>query len=124
MAAEGAVWALGQAPPDLAVEPFPLPVRHRDVPGERLEQRDIALGVVDLLPVEVPDMRDLEQPAGLDLVCVHGYLARARPGAIGRQPLADLVVHLLELLEERIAVVGYQVRGTPERQGASGAPRP
>ena len=40
MAAQPSVRALGQAAPDLAVQPVALPAGHRDVAGERVEQPD------------------------------------------------------------------------------------
>ena len=51
--AEHAAGALAQAPPDLPVQPLPLPRRHRDVVGERVQQPEIAVGVVADLPVEL-----------------------------------------------------------------------
>src|SRR6266704_5324529 len=40
VAAQPSVRALGQAAPDLAVQPVALPAGHRDVAGERVEQPD------------------------------------------------------------------------------------
>src|SRR5580704_11154015 len=109
-------WALGQAVPDLPVEPVLLPLLHGDVAGERAEQRDVALRVVDPLPVEVPDSRHLEQPARLDLGALLPQFARAGGTLSGRLPFTDLVVDLLNLAEERVAATGKHVQGAPERE--------
>ena len=61
MAAELALLAFGEATPDLAVQAFALPVRHCDVSGERVEQLDVALGVVSGLPVVLPGLEQLEE---------------------------------------------------------------
>ena len=95
-----------QPPPDLAVQPLPFPVRHGQVPGERAEQLDVFFGVVAALPVAVTDRGHLEEPAGLDVRPVVGLFSRTRPRRPGRQPFADLVVHVLDLLEEGITAVG------------------
>lgn len=52
---DGAIGASAQVEKDLPVEALPFPVLHGDVAGERVEQLDVALGVVDSLSVEMPD---------------------------------------------------------------------
>jgi hypothetical protein len=91
------------------------------VPGERVEELDVLLGRIDPFPAVLADRGDLEEPAGLDPGPVVGQLARPRPRPIGRYPLADLVVDILDFLEERIAAVGR-----PRRTSAAVArdPRP
>jgi hypothetical protein len=79
------------------------------VPGERADQLDVLLGVVDLLPVVLADPGHLEQPAGLDPGAVVGQFPRPRRGHPGRQPFADFLVDLLDLTEERIARLGEHV---------------
>lgn len=106
MAAKLPVRAFGQPPSYLSVEPLALPVAHCDVAGEGVEQIDVPVGVVGGLPVELRDVHDLEQPACLDLASLVGQLAWPRDRGVGRQSLADLVVDLLNLGEERIPVVG------------------
>jgi hypothetical protein len=93
------------------------------VPGERAEQLDVLLGVVHPLPVVLPDPGHFEQPAGLDPGPV--VFEFPRPGAdrVRRHPLADLVVDLLDLLEERIAPIGEHVLGRPKRQVPAGPQR-
>src|SRR4029453_13972327 len=105
---------------DVAVEAVSLPVLHGDVSRERTEQVDVALGVVDGLPVVLRDIDNLEQPAGLDLATVVTQLLRPWQRGIGRKGLANLVIDLLELLEERIAAIGDDVPRTPHREVAPG----
>src|SRR4051794_8028639 len=50
--AEPSVATGGEPPPNLAVEPLPLPILHGDVPGEGVEQVDVGVGVIDEFPVE------------------------------------------------------------------------
>jgi hypothetical protein len=57
VAPDGSVRVAAHTETDLGVEPLPLPVLHGDVAGERVEQLDVAVGVVDALPVEVPGRR-------------------------------------------------------------------
>jgi hypothetical protein len=91
-----------EAPSDLPVEALSLPVLHGDMPREGIEQVDVAVGVVHHLPVELTDVEHLEQTA-------RSRALRARQRRVRRQSLADLVVDLLDLQEERIAVVGDDV---------------
>ena len=117
----------GEPPPDLAEQPLPLPLRHADVPREGAQQRDVLFGIVGTLPVVLPDGHHREQPGRLDLRAVVGKLPRARPHGSRRQPLPDFVVDLLDLREERIAVLRQDVRRRPEREmpaGPQGLPRP
>ena len=91
--------------------------------GERGEQFDVLLGAVNPLPVVLADPGHLEQPAGLDPGPV--VFEFPRPGADGvrRHPLADLLVDLLDLLEERIAPIGEHVPLRPKRQVPAGPQR-
>src|SRR5690348_12489936 len=115
------VAAQRQPPPDLAVQPAALPLRHVQVPGERLEELDVLLGWIDPFPAVPKDRGDLEEPAGLDPGPVVGQLAGPPPPRrAGRQPLADLVVDVLDFLEERIAAVGKGVLGRPEGEMTAG----
>jgi hypothetical protein len=84
--------------------------------GERAEQFDVLLGVVDPLPVVLADPGHLEQPAGLDPGPVVFEFPRPGANRVRRHPLADLVVDLLDLLEERIAPIGEHVPLRPKRQ--------
>src|SRR6266702_3677157 len=77
--------APAKAQTDLAVEALAFPVLHGDVAGEGAEQLDVAVGVVEPFPVEVADVDYLEQAARLDLSRLVVQLARAGPGAAGRQ---------------------------------------
>jgi hypothetical protein len=86
VAADGIVWPSAQAEAYFCVEAFALPADHGDVAGEGVEQLDVAVGVVDLLPVEVADVGHLEQAAGVDLGCLVGQFAGAGPGAAGGSP--------------------------------------
>jgi hypothetical protein len=67
VAAEGTVGTERHPPPDLAVETVPLRIGHHDVAGERVEQVDVALRVVDRLPIELAGLDNVETPAGCDL---------------------------------------------------------
>src|ERR1035438_3009271 len=91
--------------------------------GERAEQLDVLFRAVDTLPVVMADGGDLEQPAGLDVGPVIGQFPRPRPSFAGRLSLADLVVDLLKLLEERIAARGKYLSGPPDGQVAAGVQR-
>ena len=117
------VAAKRQAPPDLAVQPAAFPLRHVQVPGERLEELDVLLGRIDPFPAVLTDRGDLEEPAGLDPGPLVGQLTRPRPRRAGRQPFADLVVDVLDLLEERVAAVGKGVLGRPEGEMTAGPQR-
>jgi len=112
-----------QPPPDLAVQPSPLPLRHGQVPGERAEQLDVLLGRVDALPIVLADRGDLKEPAGLDPGPVIGELAGTRLRRAGRQAFADLVVDVLDLAEERVAAVGKHVLRRPHGQVTARAQR-
>jgi hypothetical protein len=90
------------------------------VARERVQKVDVALDVVDGLPVVLGDVDDLEEPACLDLIAVVGQLLRPRQCGAGREGLADLVVDFLELFEERVAVVGNDVARTSQREVAAG----
>jgi hypothetical protein len=93
------------------------------VPGERAEQLDVLLGRVVALPAVLADRDHLEQPARLDLGPVVGEFSRARPRHLDRQPLADLVVDVLDLTEERITPVGEHVPLRPDGQVSAGTQR-
>jgi hypothetical protein len=86
------------------------------VVGERAEQLDVLLDVVDPFPVVLPDGGHLEQAAGLYLGPIIGELARPESDRTVRPPLADLVVDVLDLVEERVAPVREHVLLRPERQ--------
>jgi hypothetical protein len=93
------------------------------VPGERVEQLDVLLGPVHPLPVVLPDSGHVEQPAGLDPGPVVFELPRPRADRVRRHSLADLVVDVLDLLEERIAAIGEHVLLRPQRQVPAGPQR-
>ena len=86
------------------------------VSGERAEQPDVLLGGVDPLPVVLADRDHVEEPAVLDLGPVVGKFPRPGPGHAGRQPPADLLVDLLDLVEERITPVREHVLLLPDGQ--------
>jgi hypothetical protein len=110
-----------EPPPDLAVQPVPLPFRHGQVPGERVQQLDILLRRVDAFPVVLADGGDLEQVIRFDLAL--GKLTGAQPVRAGRHPLTDLVVDVLDLAEERVPAVGVHVFRRPGSQVAAGPQR-
>ncbi len=118
------VGTLRQAPADLAEQPVPLPVRHGQVTGERAEQRDVLLGGVDPFPVVLADLDHLEPTAGLDPGPVIGELPRPVPRRACGQSLADLVVDVLDLAEERIAAFREHVFLRPQGQVTAGTKRP
>jgi hypothetical protein len=93
------------------------------VVGERAEQLDVLLGAIDLLPVVLADPGHLEQPAGLDPGAVAFEFSRPRPGHPARPPLADLVVGVLDLAEERITSVRDHVPLRPQGQVPAGPQR-
>jgi hypothetical protein len=105
------------------VQPLPLPARHEQVVGERAEQLDVLLDVVDPFPVVLPDGGHLEQAAGLDLGPVVFEFPRPWPRRIRRLSLADLVVDVLDLFKERIAPVREHVLLRPKRQVSSWSQR-
>jgi hypothetical protein len=67
-------------------------------------------------PVEMPDVGHIEQAARLDLLRSLLQFARAGPGGPRRHRLANLVVGVLDLAEERVAAVREDVGGTLEGQ--------
>src|SRR6202000_2415754 len=93
------VRAFGQGLADDRVQPLPLPVGHGDVVGERADQGDVLVGGVADLPVELPDLDHVEPAAGLDVVDPGRQFAGARLDRPARLALADLVVHLLQVIE-------------------------
>ncbi len=120
MAQHPAVRAQRQPPPDLAVEPVPLPLCHRDVTGERVEQADILRRCVADLPAEAPQSHVGEQAGGLDLGGEVRECLRRGVGPALRQSLTDLVVDVLDVAEERVAVRRDHVDPFPEGQVAAG----
>jgi hypothetical protein len=90
------------------------------VVGERAEQFDVLLRVVDPVPAVLADPGYLEQPAGLYFLPVVRKLARSGPGRAVRQSLADLLVDLLDLIEERITPIGEHVLLGPQGQVPAG----
>src|ERR1700759_490104 len=101
MAADEAVGTQRESPPDLPVEPVPPPQLHHDVAGERLDQPDVRLRRVPDLPVEPPDHYIGEPPRRGDLLLTRRQRFRRREDAPARHAGPYLVVHLLELREER-----------------------
>src|SRR5258708_5657389 len=117
--AQPPVGTLCKPAPDLAVQAVTFRRGHGDVTGERVEQPDVLLGAVADFPVEVAYGHILEQAAAHDLTGIVGQLAR--PGPVRRDPLADLVVDVLDVTEERITAIGEHVRGAPHREVPAGA---
>ena len=117
---EQPVGPLTEPAPDLGVQALALPRGHRDVAGEGVEQPDVALRVVDDLPVVLVNAHNVEKPRRLDLASEVGQLARPRAGGIRREPLPNLVVDILELAEDGVAAVGKHMRRRPERQVPAG----
>src|SRR5882672_8770616 len=115
MPPEPAVGTPGQPAPDLAVETVPLPPGHVDVAGERVEQADVLLGGVPDLPVEAAHRDAGEQAAARYLGPLVRQVGGLQEGPPARQALADLVVHILDLAEERVTGRGHNMRGGPER---------
>src|SRR5690242_12419679 len=99
-----AVRALGKPAADLTVQPVALPLRHRDVPGECVEQPDVLRRGVAGLPAVAPHSHAAEQAGGLDLGGVVGEIERRAKAPAAWQAFADLVVDVLDLTEERIPV--------------------
>ncbi len=81
-------------------------------PEKVVQQIDVAVGVVDDLPVVLPDLNDVEQPTRVDVIAVIVELLRARHRDVRREGLVDLVVDLLQFFEERVAVVGDDMTST------------
>src|SRR5215469_16997104 len=67
----------------------------------------------------MPDQGDCEEAAALDRRAVIGLLARREVPGARWHALADLVVDVLELAEERVAVRGEDMIGPPDRQMAA-----
>jgi len=93
------------------------------VPGERVEQLDVLLGPVNPIPVVLPDPGHVEQPAGLDPGPVVLEFPRPEADRARRQPFADLLVDVLDLLEERIASIRKHVLLRPQGQVPAGPQR-
>jgi hypothetical protein len=93
------------------------------VPGERVEQLDVLLGAVDPFPGVLADPDYLEQPALFYSGPIVLELSRPGPGRAVRQPLADLVVDVLDLAEEGITSVGEHVFLRPQGQVPTGPQR-
>jgi len=68
--AQAAVGSLGEASADLRVEAVPLPGVHGDVAGEGVEEAEVLVRGVAVLPVEVASDDVAEQAAVLDLRAV------------------------------------------------------
>ncbi len=71
---------------DLGVESVALPRLHGDAPREGAQQPDVALGVVDRLPVERADVHGLEEAGVVDLGAALLEPAGTRPDLAGREP--------------------------------------
>src|SRR5215472_2865110 len=113
---DAAIGPRRQAPPDLGVQAVTLRRRHRDVAGERIEQPDVLLRCVADLPIELLNDHDLERAAPFNLRAQVGHFSRPMEDRPGRQALADLVIDVLDLTEERVAVIGHDVLGSPHRK--------
>src|SRR5262249_60107969 len=83
-------------------------------------QPDVAVGVVPGFPVEMAEGDVAEQAGRLDLAPGVWQLARPDGHRSRRQPLAYLVVDVLDLGKERVAAVRQHVRSLPEGQMAAG----
>src|SRR5260370_42708251 len=119
--AQPPVGSAGEPAPDLAIQAVTFRRVHGDMTGERVEQPDVLLGGVADLPVEMPYGHILEPPAAHDLGRVVGQLARPGPARARREPLAELVVDVLDLTEGRITAVREHVRGAPHGKVPAGA---
>jgi hypothetical protein len=118
--AQAAAGPPGQPTADLTVQTVALPWGHGDMAGERAEQAYVRLRVVADLPVEMAD-GDAGEQAGLrDLGPLVGQLTRPGKARARRQALADLVVDVLELAEERVAPGGDYVFRRPEGEVTTG----
>jgi len=108
---KAAVRSLSEAPSDLCVEVVALRCLHGDVAGERVEQREVPLGVVADLPVELANDDVLEQTALFDLGPVLGQPAGPRRVRALGYPLADLL---------RTVVFAYPRMGRPGESSPGG----
>lgn len=106
----------GEPAADFAVEPVTLFVRHGDVTRERVEQVDVALGVINDLPVEVTDLTVSEQPTLSDFGAAVWQLIRRGPTRVGGKTLVNLLIDFLDLAKERITVIRERMLGVPESQ--------
>ena len=95
MPTDSRVVALADAPADLGVEVIPSGRIHGDVPGERLEQRDVLVGCVETVPDVAPDLDVLEQAGPLDLLAIVRHLLGRWRRPVAFPLLADLVVREL-----------------------------
>src|SRR5579884_1708166 len=120
MTAHEPVRAVGQAPADLAVEVLALCLLHRDVPRERVQQRQVRVGVVGDLPDVAPHLHVAEVAALDDPRRVVGHLVGRRRWAGLVVALADGVVDVLDLGEERVEARRKAVMGGPEREVTAG----
>jgi hypothetical protein len=118
MTHEAAIRTLPETPADLAVQAVALRGPHGDVARERVEQAEVRRGVVANLPIEAANEDGLEQPGAFDLVTVVREFLWPPPSRIRWQPLADLVVEVLDLARERIAAFREHVRCAPKRKVA------
>jgi len=124
---KAAVRSLSEAPSDFCVEVVALRCLHGDVAGGRVEQREVPLGVVADLPVELANDDVFEQAALFDLGPVLEQAAGPRRVRALGYPLADPLVDIPDLNEEWVTAVGDYVGGAPEGEVASGGattPRP
>src|SRR5439155_14412925 len=107
--------APGDSRADLAVEARALRSVHGDMAREGVEQSDVLVSGVELLP-DVPPHPDLvEETALLDLGGVIGHVRRPSRRPFAVPALADRVVDVLDLGEERVEPGGKRMLGAPER---------
>ena len=93
-------------------------------PEKGVEERDVLLGRVVLLPDVASNLDLLEQATSFDLRRLIRDLLRWRRRPLARVALADRVIDLLDLGEEGVEAGGERVLGAPERQVASGSQQP
>jgi hypothetical protein len=84
--------------------------------GKGVEERDVLVTRVRRLPDVAPDLDVLEEATGLDFCRVVLDLARPKWWPLAGVALADRVVGLLDLAEERIEPFWESMGRAPERQ--------
>src|SRR6266508_1868178 len=124
VAPHAGVSAAANVPPDLSIEVVPLRRLHRDVAGEGVQERDVLLGCVVLLPDVASNLDVFEQATGFNLGRLIRDLLWGRRRPLARIALPNCVIDLLDLGEEGIEASGERVPGAPERQVAAGPQEP
>jgi len=122
MAPNRLIRTLIQPNSDLIEKLVPLPIFHKDVPGEGFEKFNVLVRTINAFPIEMSNVNNFEQTAFLDLFSVLVQFPGAGPVVIiYRFTFADLVINGLDFAKERVSPNRKNVVCVPKCQMSAGA---